>query len=177
MNKKTVRLLLLAPPAAMLIATLGAAAVMPHGVAQAEPTSGTIRAISWSNRSACLGGEMSQSQTALWQEIQAAREANIEQLGVILRQTQAALSDELAQEMPNLEAVAMQTEQAIDQLIQAARQNRDRRLAWYAQLDPAQQAQAEKALQRGLARAERIVTLLAMLASDGLGPTCALTDG
>jgi len=166
----------MAPSTAALLATLGVAAGIPLGIGQAEPTSDVIQAISWGDSDACLSGALSPSQVALWREIQAAREANIEQLGVILREAQNALGDERTQARPDLAAVALQTEQAIDQLIQAARQNRDRRLAFYAQLDPEQQAQVERELQRGLVRAERVVRLLAMLAGDGLGAACAPAD-
>lgn len=155
------------PMKSLMLVPLAAALVVPQASALAEPHAADIHPTIWSGERPWMAEPLTADQDMLWQEIRAARAANLEQLQRIVRQAQSALTEELDREQPDLFAVAMQTEAAMDQLIGDVRENRDRRLALYAQLDPAQQAQAEKRLQRGLARVERALSFLAMFAGDG----------
>jgi hypothetical protein len=100
-------------------------------------------------------------QAALWQEIQAARQSNLQQLQTLLATTGEALDQE-GDTSPDLATLAAATEMTMDELIRAMRRNRDRFLALYAQLEPHQQAQVRTRLARELERLGHLVNLIAL---------------
>lgn len=147
---------------ALFLSTLVAMVALPGGgMAQNGFASHGLR-LTEGNRPDGQDWKSDPEYQALWQNIQQARQANIRRLLAILDEAQATLAAERTQSQPNFAAVTHRTEAAIDELIGEMRQNRDRYLALYEQLDPAEQAQAQEELANGLNRLRRILGLLTL---------------
>lgn len=106
-------------------------------------------------------------QAAQWQAIQAdasaLRQATLAQVKAELDRTQ----EELAQPDADLRAIGQQYQSIALAALLEQRQLRDRRLAFYASLDPQQQAQVRAFLLEVSERAERAIRAFEVLQGEG----------
>lgn len=148
----------------IMIASVGLAALIglsaPAGTVQAGTT--PLDTLFEQRLPVWRDGTLTAEQAALWQEIQEARQANIQQLQRLLESTAESLNQD-SEQAPDMGVLTQTTESAVDELIGEMRLNRDRYLALYAQLTPEQQTEVREKLAQDLERLSSLLSLLELV--------------